>query len=158
MWWDAKENARIARNLAARAAASAAQFANVTAAQLRADLFAFECKDTMRGSDWKRLDAMRAMLSKAEAREAAAWQYRTARKTPRYEGKPTKDLLDAMDIISDARHFAEAIRMAFADPTYDEAKAIAALAFHVTTLLVTTLAGLEALSPGMAEVAQWPRL
>lgn len=42
------------------------------AAQLRADLFAFECKDTMRGSDWTRLDAMRATLSEAEAREALA--------------------------------------------------------------------------------------
>lgn len=72
VWWDAKEKARIARNLAARAAASAAQFANVTAAQLRADLWAFECKDTMRGSDWTRLDALRAALSEAEAREALA--------------------------------------------------------------------------------------
>ena len=45
---------------------------NVTAAQLRADLWAFECKDTMRGSDWTRLDAMRAALSEAEARESLA--------------------------------------------------------------------------------------
>ena len=72
VWWDAKEKARIARNLAARAAATVAQFANTTTAQLRADLWAFECKDTMRGSDWTRLDAMRAALSQAEAREALA--------------------------------------------------------------------------------------
>ena len=45
---------------------------NATAAQLRADLWAFECKDTMRGSDWTRLDALRAALSEAEAREALA--------------------------------------------------------------------------------------
>lgn len=45
---------------------------NTIIAQLRADLFAFECKDTMRGSDWTRLDAMRATLSEAEAREARA--------------------------------------------------------------------------------------
>ena len=54
----------------AKRAAKAAT--NSTAAQLRADLWAFECKDTMRGSDWTRLDAMRATLSEAEAREALA--------------------------------------------------------------------------------------
>ena len=42
------------------------------AAQLRTDLWAFECKDTMRGSDWQRLDAMRATVAEAEAREALA--------------------------------------------------------------------------------------
>jgi hypothetical protein len=56
-------------NEAKRAAKAAS---NTTAAQLRADLWAFECKDTMRGSDWTRLDAMRATLSEAEAREALA--------------------------------------------------------------------------------------
>ena len=54
----------------AKRAAKAAT--NTTADQLRADLWAFECKDTMRGSDWTRLDAMRATLSEAEAREALA--------------------------------------------------------------------------------------
>jgi len=60
-----------------------------------------------------------------------------------------KDLLDAMGTISDARHFAEAIRMAFGNPDDDEAKAIAAVAFHITTLLDTALAGLKALAPNM---------
>lgn len=57
-WGEAKRAARTATN--------------ATTAQLRADLWAFECKDTMRGSDWTRLDAMRATLSEAEAREALA--------------------------------------------------------------------------------------
>ena len=57
-WGEAKRAARAATN--------------ATAAQLRADLWAFECKDTMRGSDWTRLDAMRAALSDAEGREALA--------------------------------------------------------------------------------------
>ena len=65
-----------------------------------------------------------------------------------------KDLLDAMDTISEARHFAEAIRMAFGSPEDDEAKAIAAVAFHVTALLDAALTGLKTLSPGMAEIAQ----
>ena len=60
-----------------------------------------------------------------------------------------KDLLHAMDTISDARHFAEAIRMAFGSPVDDEAKAIAAVAFHVTTLLDAALTGLKALAPNM---------
>ena len=72
VWWDTKEAARIARNLAARAAASAAQFSTATVAQLRANLWAFECKDTMRGSDWQRLDAARAALTQAEARAPVA--------------------------------------------------------------------------------------
>ena len=42
------------------------------ASEIRADLFAFECKDTMRGSDWTCLDIMRAALTAAEAREAVA--------------------------------------------------------------------------------------
>lgn len=50
----------------------ATKAASSTAAQLRADLWAFECKDTMRGSDWTRLDAMRAALSEAEALEGGA--------------------------------------------------------------------------------------
>lgn len=36
-------------------------------AVIEADLFAFECKDTMRGSDWQHLDALRAELSQARA-------------------------------------------------------------------------------------------
>lgn len=72
VWWDAKQNARRAREAAARAAAHVAQFAGLTAAQLRANLFAFECKDSLRGSDWTRLDAMRAALREAVAREALA--------------------------------------------------------------------------------------
>lgn len=54
-WGEAKRTARAATNS--------------TAALLRADLWAFECKDTMRGSDWTRLDAMRQALAEAEARE-----------------------------------------------------------------------------------------
>ena len=57
-WGEAKRAARAATN--------------ATAAQLRADLWAFECKDTMRGSDWTRLDTLRAALSDAEARVVLA--------------------------------------------------------------------------------------
>ncbi|WP_426037522.1 hypothetical protein [Cypionkella sp. TWP1-2-1b2] len=52
-----------------RAAKAATQ---TTADRIRADLWAFECKDTMRGSDWTRLDTMRAALSEAGARESFA--------------------------------------------------------------------------------------
>lgn len=38
-----------------------------TAAQLRAEIWAFECKDSIRGSDWTHLDALRAELCRALA-------------------------------------------------------------------------------------------
>lgn len=46
----------------------AAKVANQSpAAQLRADLWAFECKDSIRGSDWTHLDALRRELAQTLA-------------------------------------------------------------------------------------------
>jgi hypothetical protein len=63
VWWKAKE---AARELAARVAAAPASPARPVA-EIRADLFAFECKDTLRGSDWTHLDALRGELAQALA-------------------------------------------------------------------------------------------
>ncbi|MEI4473344.1 hypothetical protein [Frigidibacter sp. MR17.24] len=65
VWWDAKQAARIAAQVAAHLAhrAMAAPRAVET---IRRDLLAFECKDSLRGSDWQHLDALRAELRSAQ--------------------------------------------------------------------------------------------
>ncbi len=72
VWWNAKQEARTARDAAARAVAAAAQFAALTAAQLRAAVEGMENRDGLRWADLNRLTELRAALSKALAREALA--------------------------------------------------------------------------------------
>lgn len=62
--------ADIKRQAAYRAAQAQAFAAVRLTSAIRADLMAFECKDSLRGSDWQHLDALRAELRFAE--QAAA--------------------------------------------------------------------------------------
>jgi uncharacterized phage protein gp47/JayE len=62
VWWDAKQAARVAAAAAARMAQRGPARA---AAVIRAEIFAFECKDTLRGSDWATLDALHDELRRA---------------------------------------------------------------------------------------------
>lgn len=47
--------------------ASAPVFVSRPIAEIEAELFIFECKDTIRGSDWPRFDALRAELARTVA-------------------------------------------------------------------------------------------
>ena len=63
VWWDAKQVARIA----AHAAAQVARMAQCIrpAAEIRAAILELECKDSLRGSDWQRLDTLQSELRMA---------------------------------------------------------------------------------------------
>lgn len=47
--------------------ASAPVFVSRPVAEIKAQLFAFECKDSIRGSEWTTYDALRAELAQATA-------------------------------------------------------------------------------------------
>lgn len=64
VWWEAKQEARHAAEAAAHLAAQAASVVRPIAAVL-ADIRDLECRSTLRGSDWNRLDALRAEMMRA---------------------------------------------------------------------------------------------
>lgn len=64
VWWEAKQEARRAAEAAARLAAQATVVVRPITAVL-ADIRDLECRSSLRGNDWDRLDALRAELLRA---------------------------------------------------------------------------------------------
>jgi hypothetical protein len=65
VWWQAKEAARLARNVAARAAAKVAELGAMSASQLRGAIVDLENRDGLRWADLNRLTDLHAALGKA---------------------------------------------------------------------------------------------